>query len=198
MNNFGFRINKYFMVSLTIGLIDLLTFYVVGKVFKYMDLFHIIIDNWKYLFLFIGGILLIIYFFDILLFCDRNIKYKFLFIFSEPFKNWQMYLNNRIIINKKHKKENFYSDIYCKVRENNKIQGIRNDEILIRDVAVHLIFTNFIILVVFFILEHIEIRICLYCLGIILLVYILLNLAYRKYLSYYISEIYIEYTNSKK
>ena len=45
MDNFGFRINKYFKVSLVIGLIDLLIFYVVGKVFKYMNLFHIIIEN---------------------------------------------------------------------------------------------------------------------------------------------------------
>lgn len=198
MDNFGFRINKYLKVSLVIGLIDLLTFYVMGKVFKYMDLFHIIIDNWKYVFLFISSILLIIYLFDILIFYDRNRKYKFLFIFSEPFKNWQMYIKNGIIIHKKHKKEDFYSDIYCKVKDVNKIQGIRDDEILIRDITVHLISTNFIILMAFFVLEHIEIKICLYCFAIILLVYMLLNLSYRNYLRYYISEIYIEYINLKK
>ena len=95
MDNFGFRINKYFKVSLVIGLIDLLIFYVVGKVFKYMNLFHIIIDNWKYVFLFIGSILLIIYLFDILFFYERNRKYKFLLIFNEPFKKWQTYISKK-------------------------------------------------------------------------------------------------------
>lgn len=198
MDNFGFRINKYLKVSLVIGLIDLLSFYVVKKVFKYMNLFHIIIDNWKYVFLFICSILLIIYLFDILFFYDRNKKYKFLLILNEPFKNWQMYIKNGIIINKKYKKVDFYSDIYCKARNVNKIQGIRDDEILIRDIAVHLISTNFIILMAFFVLEHIKIKICLYCFAIIFLVYILLNLSYRNYLRYYISEIYIEYINLKK
>lgn len=109
-----------------------------------------------------------------------------------------MYIKNGIIINKKYKKEDFYSDIYCKARNVNKIQGIRDDEILIRDIAVHLISTNFIILMAFFVLEHIKIKICLYCFSIFFLVYILLNLSYRNYLRYYISEIYIEYINLKK
>ena len=51
MDDFGFRINKYLKVALVVGLIDLLVFYVIGKVFNYMDLFHIIINNWKYAFL---------------------------------------------------------------------------------------------------------------------------------------------------
>lgn len=50
MDDFGFRINKYLKVALVVGLIDLLVFYVIGKVFNYMDLFHIIINNWKYAF----------------------------------------------------------------------------------------------------------------------------------------------------
>lgn len=197
-DNFGFRINKYLKVSLVIGLIDLLIFYIIGKAFNYMDLFHIIIDNWKYLFLFVSSILLIIYIFDILFFYDRNRKFKFLLIFNEPFKKWQTYINKKIVINKNHKKVDFYSNIYCKVRNVNKIQGIRDDEILIRDIAVHLISTNIIIVFVFFILEQIEIKICLYCFGIIVLIYLLLNLAYRNYLKYYINEIYIEYINLKK
>lgn len=198
MDNFGFRINKYLKVSLVIGLIDLLVFYVIGKVFDYMDLFHIIIDNWKYVFLFVSSVLLIIYLFDILFFYNRNKKYKFLLIFDEPFNHWQKYIKKDIIINKKDKKGNFYSDIYCKVRNINKIQGIRDDEILIRDIAIHLISTNFIILLVLFILEQVEIKICLYCFAVIFLIYILLNLSYRNYLKYYINEIYIEYINSKK
>lgn len=198
MDNFGFRINKYFKVSLVIGLIDLLIFYAVGKVFKYMNLFHIIIDNWKYVFLFIGSILLIIYLFDILFFYDRNRKYKFLLIFNEPFKKWQTYISKKSVINKNHKKNDFYSDIYCKVKNINKIQGIRDDEILIRDIAVHLIFTNIIILFVFFLLEHIEIKICIYCFIALILIYIILNISYRNYLKYYINEIYNEYINIKK
>ena len=198
MDNFGFRINKYLKVSLAIGLIDLLIFYIVGKAFKYMNLFHIIIDNWKYVFLFESSILLIIYIFDILFFSDRNKKYKFLLIFDEPFKKWQTYIKKGFAINKNYRKENFYSDIYCKVKNINKIQGIRDDEILIRDIVVHLISTNFIILLVFFILEQIEIKICLYCFAVLFLIYILLNLSYRNYLKYYINEIYIEYINLKK
>ena len=100
MDNFGFRINKYLKVSLAIGLIDLLIFYIVGKVFKYMNLFHIIIDHWKYVFLFASSILLIIYIFDILFFSDRNKKYKFLLIFDEPFKKWQTYIKKEFVINK--------------------------------------------------------------------------------------------------
>ena len=198
MDNFGFRINKYLKVSLAIGLIDLLIFYIVGKVFKYMNLFHIIIDHWKYVFLFASSILLIIYIFDILFFSDRNKKYKFLLIFDEPFKKWQTYIKKEFVINKNYRKENFYSDIYCKVKNINKIQGIRDDEILIRDIVVHLISTNFIILLVFFILEQIEIKIFLYCFAVLFLIYILLNLSYRNYLKYYINEIYIEYINLKK
>lgn len=75
-----------------------------------------------------------------------------------------MYIKNGIIINKKYKKVDLYSDIYCKARNVNKIPGIRDDEILIRDIAVHLISTNFIILMAFFVLEHIKIKICLYVL----------------------------------
>ena len=198
MDDFGFRINKYLKVALVVGLIDLLVFYVIGKVFNYMDLFHIIINNWKYAFLFVSSVLLIIYLFDILFFYDRNKKYKFLLIFDEPFKKWQKYINKKIVINKNHKKVDFYSDIYCKVRNINKIRGIKDYEILIIDITVHLISTNIIILLVFFVLEQIEIKICLYCFGIIVLIYILLNLAYRNYLKYYINEIYIEYINKKK
>lgn len=197
MDNYGFRINKYLKVSLVIGLIDLLIFYIVGKNFKYMNLFHIIIDNWKYAFLFIGSILLIIYLFDVLFFYNRNKKYKFLLIFDEPFKKWQTYIKEENIINKKHKINDFYSDIYCKVKDVNKIQGIMDDEILIRDIAVHLISTNLFILLVFFILEQVKIKICLYCLTFIILIYIILNISYRNYLKYFITEIYSEYINLK-
>ena len=38
IDSFGFRINKYLKISFVIGLIDLLIFYIIGKVFNYMDL----------------------------------------------------------------------------------------------------------------------------------------------------------------
>lgn len=188
-NNFGFRINKYLKVAFTIGLIDLLIFYIVGKILNYGNLFHIVVDRWNYLFLYISSILLIIYLFDIIFFYNRNLKYKFLLIFDEPFKKWKNYINKKNIISKKCKEANFYEDIYLKVKEIDKIQGIRDDEILIRDICVHFIFTNCIILMIFFILEQIKFKICLYCFACIILIYVVLNIAYRNYLKYYINEI---------
>ena len=198
IDNIGFRINKYAKVSFVIGLIDLLSFYVVGRIFNYMELFQLIIDKWKYMFLFICSIMLVVYFFDVLFFYDRNRKYKCLLIFNEPFQNWQKYIKKNIIINKKDLKKDFYYDIYCKVRNNPKIMGIRDDEILIRDINVHLIFTNIITLLCFFLIEKIKFKICLYCIGLLFIIFALLNFVYRNYLKYYINEIYTEYKCIKK
>ena len=196
-NNSSFRINKYFRVSLVIGLIDFLTFYLVGKAFNYMEMFNILINKWEYIALFISTITLVIYFFDVLLFYNRNRKFKFLLIFKEPFNNWKNYINN-INVKKEHINLDFYSDIYFKVKNSNKIMGIGEDEILIRDIAVHLITTNVIILFGFFWIEKIKLRICFYCLSIIVITHLLLNMAYRNYLKYYITEIYKEYLNTNK
>ena len=46
MNNYGFRINKYLKISLIIGIIDLLTFYIIGKIFDYLQVFNAIMSNW--------------------------------------------------------------------------------------------------------------------------------------------------------
>ena len=108
MNNYGFRINKYLKVSLIIGIIDLLTFYTIGKIFDYPQVFSTIINNWKYISLFIASILLIVYFIDTFLFFDRKRKYKFLLIFKEPFSMWNNYIYKSNKINKKHLKCNFY------------------------------------------------------------------------------------------
>ena len=98
MNNYGFRINKYLKISLIIGIIDLLTFYIIGKIFDYLQVFNAIMSNWKYISLFIASILLIVYFIDIFIFYDRKRKYRFLLIFKEPFRVWSNYIykNNKI------------------------------------------------------------------------------------------------------
>lgn len=196
ISNYGFRINKYLKVSLAIGMIDLLIFYIIGRTFNYMELFHTITNKWKYIMLFISSILLIIYFFDVLFFCNRNRKYKFLLIFEEPFKNWQKYIDKDVTIKNAHKKYNFYSDIFYKVKNNDKIKGIRDDDVLIRDIVVHLISTNLVILFFFFLLEHIQFKIIIYCFVALVCTYILMSLAYRNYLKYYINEIYKEFLNN--
>lgn len=193
MNNYGFRINKYLKVSLIIGIIDLLTFYTIGKIFDYPQVFSTIINNWKYISLFIASILLIVYFIDTFLFFDRKRKYKFLLIFKEPFSMWNNYIYKSNKINKKHLKCNFYYDIYCKVKNEEKIKGIMEDEILIRDVCIHVLLTNTIIVSTFFCLQNYNEKILLYCLIMFLIIYVLINLLYRNYLKYYINEIYTEY-----
>lgn len=195
ISNFGFRINKYIKVSLIIGIIDLLVFFIVGKAFDYMGIFNLIISKWKYIWLFVATILICTYFIDVLLFYQRNKKFKFLFIFKEPFKVWTKYVDKNLSITSKHKNLDFYSDIYYKVKKEPKIMGIMEDEILIRDTTIHLIFTNIIILSIFFILEKYKFIIYLYCLGLLTIIYILLNLFYRNYLKYFITEVYIEFLN---
>ena len=194
-SSFGVRINKYLKVSLVIGLIDLLIFYIIGKTFNNMNLFNIIINKWQFITLFISSILLIIYFVDIIFFRKRTKKYKFLLIFSEPFKNWKKYIDENIVI-KANNKIDFYFDIYSEVIDNKKISDIREDELLIRDTSVHFAFTNSIIIFIFFWLEKVEIKIWIYIF--ILLVYIVLNISYREYLKYYITEIYKEYLRKNK
>lgn len=198
ISNFGFRINKYIKISLIIGIIDLLIFLIVGKIFNYMEIFNLIISKWKYIWLFVATILICTYFIDVLLFYQRNKKFKFLLIFKEPFKDWEKYINKNINIMSKHKKLDFYSDIYYKVKEEQKIMGIMEDEILIRDTTIHLIFTNIIILLIFFILEKYKFIIYLYCLGTLIIIYVLLNLFYRNYLKYFITEIYTEFLNMNR
>ncbi len=196
-NNFGFRINKYLNVSLVIGLIDLMIFYAIGKTYNYMNLFNTIISNWNYAFIYVACILLAVYLNDVLFFYDRNKKFKFLLIFKEPFKDWTNYLRKNIEPRKKDLDKDFYSVVYFNVRNNKKIIGIRNDEILIRDIVVHLILTNTVLLIFFFILEQVKLSVCIFNFLLLILVYILLNLSYRNYLKYFISEIYVEYINAK-
>lgn len=198
MNNYGFRINKYLKVSLIIGIIDLLTFYTIAKIFDYPQVFSTIINNWKYISLFIASILLIVYFIDTFLFFDRKRKYKFLLIFKEPFSMWNNYIYKSNKINKKHLKCNFYYDIYCKVKNEEKIKGIMEDEILIRDVCIHVLLTNAIIVSIFFYLQNYNKKILLYCLIMFLVISILINLLYRNYLRYYINEIYAEYLSKNR
>ena len=71
-------------------------------------------------------------------------------------------------------------------------------EILIRDVSIHLILTNTLIIYVFFCLQNYDKKIFIYCFTLFLIIYILLNLLYRNYLKYYINEIYIEFLNINK
>ena len=193
MNNYGFRINKYLKISLIIGIIDLLTFYIIGKIFDYLQVFNAIMSNWKYISLFIASILLIVYFIDIFIFYDRKRKYRFLLIFKEPFRVWSNYIYKNNKINKKHLKCNFYYDIYYKEKNEEKIKAIMEDEILIRDVCIHVLLTNTIIVSTFFCLQNYNEKILLYCLIMFLIIYVLINLLYRNYLKYYINEIYTEY-----
>ena len=195
MSNYGFRINKYLKVSIIISIIDLIIFYIVGKINNDMAIFNIIINNWKYLSLFVAILTICIYVIDILFFYDRKNKYKFLLIFNEPFLNWTRYLYNNLNVRNKDLKLNFYSQIYKCVCKNDKIDVIMKDEILIRDVYTHLITTNLILIYIFFILEKISLIIYLKVVIGLLLGTILINLLYRQFLKYYISEIYIEYIN---
>ncbi len=198
MSNFGFRINKYVKVSLIIGIIDLLVFLVVGKALDYMVVFNSIISKWKYIGLFVATILICIYFIDVLLFYKRNNKFKFLLIFKEPFKDWNRYIDKNLNMIPKHKKLDFYNDIYYKVKKEQKIMGIMEDEILIRDTTIHLICTNPIILFIFFMLEKYKFVIYIYCLVMLIIIYVLLNLFYRNYLKYFITETYVEFLNMSK
>ena len=198
MSNYSFRINKYLKVSLAIGIIDLLVFYIINKLFNCSTPFSLIMDNWKYIILFISSMLLIIYFCDVLFFSNRNTKFKILLIRHEPFKNWPQYIDKGITIRSKDKKLDFYSNIYCKVRNKEKIQGIRDDDILIRDIIIHMSFTNLIIIFFLFILEKINLQIYIIRFVFLVIIDVFLNLAYRQYLKYYISEIYREYLNNDK
>ncbi len=193
INNLGFRINKYLKTSIVISIIDILIFYVIGRLYNDMTIFNLIVSNWKYLSLYISAITIFIYMFDVLFFFDRKRKYKLLFIFTEPFLNWKKYLYKNLKIRKEENSLKFYSNIYKQVSNNSKIMAIMEDEILIRDIYVHLITTNIIIISVIFVLE--KISLCIYFIVIfaIFLTAILVNLLYRQFLNYYISEIYVEY-----
>lgn len=193
ISNFGFRINKYLKIALVISIIDLLIFYVIGRLFNDMTIFNLIIGSWKYVTLYISALTIIIYVLDILFFFDRKRKYTMSFIFIEPFVEWEKYLYNRLTIRKKDKDLNFYFDIYKKVSKNEKIMAITEDEILIRDIYIHLLTTNMFIVSGVCFLEKIELTSLLSVLFCLSLVTILANLLYRQILRYYISEIYIDY-----
>jgi len=192
-NNFENIINKYIKVSLIIGIIDLISFYIIGKLIDNMGILNCFIDNWKYIAMYISGLTVLIYLFDIIFFHNRNMKYKFLFIFKQPFHNWYKYVNADIEINSKDINKKFYQDIYKKVSDISKIKGIMEDEIMLRDVYIHLITTNMLILTFVFLLENISLLIYLYVISIIIVFAILFNCGYRQMLKYYISEIYKEY-----
>ena len=198
MSNYGFRVNKYVKISFAITIFDLIIFYISGKLLNYMNVFNIIIDNWKYNILFFGTFLLAIYFADLLFFYRRNVKYKLLLIFKEPFVDWKNYITDDIYINKEDENSNFYKDIYCSVKDNNKIKGIMEDEIVIRDIGVHLLTTNSFIIILFFIIEKYKVSFCLYSLSICMTLYLLFVILYRNYLKYYISEVYKDYLYKKE
>ena len=89
----------------------------------------------------------------------------------------------------------FYYDIYCKVKNEEKVKAIMEDEILIRDVCIYVLLTNIIIVSTFFCLQNYNKKILLYCLVMFL---IMINLLYRNYLKYYINEIYTEYLSKNR
>lgn len=198
INNLGFRINKYLKISFIIGIIDLLIFYIVGRLYNDMTIFNLIVGNWKYVTLYISVLTIIIYTLDILFFFDRKRKYKMAFIFTEPFLEWNKYLYNSITIKKKDAKLNFYFDIYKKVSSNDKIIAITEDEILIRDIYIHLLTTNMLVVSGVFFLEEITLLTYLIVILCLVLVTIIVNLLYRQILKYYISEIYIDYLEKSK
>lgn len=197
MNNYGFRINKYVKISFVIGMFDVIIFYISGKLFNYMDVFDLIINNWKYNIIFFSTFLLAIYFIDLLFFYKRNTKYKLMLIFKEPFSDWVNYVSNCGCIDKKTLKCNFYKDIYHKVKDKDKIKGIMEDEIAIRDIGVHLLTTNNFIIIFFFLIEKFNLLFCIYSLSLCLTLYLLFVILYRNYLKYFISEIYKEYIIEK-
>lgn len=198
ISNFGFRINKYLKISFIIGIIDLLIFYIIGRLYNDMTVFNLIIGNWKYVTLYISTLTIIIYTFDILFFFDRKRKYKMALIFTEPFLEWNKYLYKSLKTRNKDTNLNFYSDIYKKVSNNEKIMAITEDEILIRDIYIHLIVTNMFIVSGMFFLEKIALSTYFTVIVCLILITILVNLLYRQILKYYISEIYIDFIELKK
>ena len=198
INDYGFRINKYLKVSIVICVIDFVIFYILGKIINDISVFNLITSGWKYISLFIITVCLVIYYFDIVLFNDRLRKYKLLFLKKEPFAEWTKYINKGIIINGVDKNKKFYKEIYYVVKDNPKIKAIMEDEIVIRDTSIHLITSNVVIMVIFFLLERVDFNMYIYCLLAFALIYICMIVFYKKYLKYYISEIYREYINSSK
>lgn len=198
MGNAGFRINKYLKVSIILGTIDLVIFYIVGKIFNNISLFNLIMLKWQYITLFISGFTIFIYFVDIMLFRKRKIKQKFLFK-DNPFSKWKEYIDVDLIeIRKKDKQKNFYNDIYFKVKNHEKIKSIMQDEILLRDLAVHMITTNVVLLIVLCILDKLNPIFFIECLSFVTIIFGFLVFAYRNYVKYYINEIYIDYVNLDK
>lgn len=198
ISNLGFRINKYLKVSFVISIIDLLIFYIIGRLYNDMNIFNLIIGNWKYVTLYISTITIVIYLFDNLFFFDRKRKYKMAFIFIEPFLEWNKYLYNSLTIKNKYTKLDFYFDIYKKVSSNEKIISITQDEILIRDVYIHLLTTNMLIVSGVFLLEKISLLTYLTVIICLILITVLVNFLYRQILKYYISEIYIDFIELNK
>jgi len=195
ISNLGFRINKYFKIAVVISIIDLLVFYIVGKLNNNMFIFKLIIDNWEYISLYILILTIFIYAFDILFFYNRKIKYKVAFIFVEPFQEWNKYLYKDLEIVPEHQKLNFYYDIYKKVYDIPKIKDIMGNEILIRDIYIHLLATNNIIIFGMFYMEKVELILLLLTITYLIFIVIIVNIIYRRILKYYISEIYIEFRN---
>lgn len=198
INNFGFRINKYIKIAIIIGIIDISLLYIVGEISECSNLFSNIISNFKHISLFIGIIIILVYLIDVTFFYNRNKKYKMLLIFKEPFSVWYKYIYPKNKINQKDLVLNFYNDMYKSVRDNEKIKGIMEDEILIRDLNIHYDLTNILLLIVFFVLEKTGQNFIYYFMVIYILVAILLNILYRQYLKYYLTEIYTEYKRTKK
>lgn len=198
INNFGFRINKYIKIAIIIGIIDISLLYIVGEISECSNLFSNIISNFKHISLFIGIITILVYLIDVTFFYNRNKKYKMLLIFKEPFSVWYKYIYPKNKINQKDLVLNFYNDMYKPVRDNEKIKGIMEDEILIRDLNIHYDLTNILLLIVFFVLEKTGQNFIYYFIVIYILVAILLNILYRQYLKYYLTEIYTEYKRTKK
>lgn len=196
-NDFGFRINKYLKIAFIIGIIDLIIFYVIGRLNNDMTIFNLILENWKYISLFISILTFFIYSIDILFFCNRKCKFRLL-LKDEPFKIWNKYIYKQTNIRKEDFKLDFYSQIYIKVAEKDKIKSIMNDEILVRDICIHIIITNGILILLFFLLESIKYEIVLKFFIGLSLISLFVNLVYRQLLKYYINEIYIEYINYLK
>lgn len=198
ISDFGFRINKHLKIAFVIGVIDLIIFYIIGRLNNDMAIFNLIIGNWKYISLFISILTFFIYSIDILFFCNRKSKYRFLLLTDEPFKVWNKYIYQQTSIRKEDLKLNFYSQIYVKVADKNKIKSIMEDEILVRDICIHIITTNSILILLFCLLESINYDIALKFFVGLFVISLFINLVYRQLLKYYINEIYVEYTNCLK
>ena len=196
-NDFGFRINKYLKIAFIIGIIDVIIFYAIGRLNNDMTIFNLIIGNWKYISLFISILTFFVYSIDILFFCNRKRKFKLL-LKEEPFKVWNKYIYEQTNIRKEDFKLDFYSQIYKKVSEKNKIKSIMNDEILVRDICIHVIITNGILILLFALLESIKYEIILKFFIGLCLISLFINLVYKQLLKYYINEIYVEYINCLK